>query len=112
MPPRADSVAHRNMLPPPTTAAIWMPWLAAAVISLAMCLPAGGTLAIRSGGHVGQGRLAVFLLRGALAHGPHPPLVTADGPGAAVTRRRLIQPGRSGTSRRHARWPSARRAPA
>src|SRR5712691_6930836 len=42
--PRSDSAAPRNMFPPPTTAATWMPSSAAAVIPLAMCITASGEM--------------------------------------------------------------------
>src|SRR6266567_2200795 len=42
--PRSDSAAPRNMFPPPTTAATWIPSIAAAVISLAMCITASGEM--------------------------------------------------------------------
>src|SRR5260370_12883696 len=43
MPP-CDSAAPRNMLPPPTTAATWMPSWAAAETSVAMCTAASGEI--------------------------------------------------------------------
>src|SRR5258708_27299218 len=42
--PRCDSAAPRNMLPPPTTAATWMPSWAAAETSFAMCTTASGEI--------------------------------------------------------------------
>src|SRR5580693_8429392 len=42
--PRCDKTAPRNMFPPPTTAATWMPSRAAAETSLAMCTTASGEI--------------------------------------------------------------------
>src|SRR6202050_4661506 len=42
--PRCDKTAPRNMFPPPTTAATWMPSRAADETSLAMCTTASGEI--------------------------------------------------------------------
>src|SRR6185437_2866165 len=105
MPPRAESTAPRNMLPPPTTTAIWMPLRAAVVISLAMWptvsgeMPSGSppanaspdslTTTRRQGGWVLQVCLTGGL-RGAVAHEP------SSRPGGGPTRRcrSVPRPGR------------------
>src|ERR1700752_3062155 len=91
--PRCDSAAPRNMLPPPTTAATWMPSWAAAETSLAMCTTASGE--IPSGSRPANAWPDNFSTT-RCQPGCASPAMAAPSAGAVVAPFRLVEPSCTG----------------
>src|SRR5260221_4859923 len=104
MPP-CDSAAPRNMLPPPTTAATWMPSWAAAETSFAMCTTASGE--IPSGSPPANASPESFSTTRCQL-GCASPAMAAPSAAAVVAPFRRVVPSCTGASFRGLGWPPAR----
>src|SRR5258708_19335806 len=104
MPP-GDRPARRNMLPPPTTAAPWMPSWAAAETSFAMCTTASGE--IPSGSPPANASPESFSTTRCQL-GCASPAMAAPSAAAVVAPFRRVVPSCTGASFRGLGWPPAR----